>query len=193
MRRPRGDQNETLPGIGGDANARAGTNGNAAPGPADAAAAAAEGGPRPRVLLYTDGACSGNPGPGGWAYVLKHPGTGKVREGSGGAAQTTNNQMELSAVIHGLGALKQPCEVELYSDSKYVLEGLETWIDNWQRRGWRTATKAPVKNVELWQQLAKLRGQHTLRYHWVRGHSGHPENERCDELAVQASMQFGRG
>jgi ribonuclease HI len=135
--------------------------------------------------LYTDGACSGNPGPGGWAYILKHPGTGKVREDSGGEAETTNNKMELTAAIRGLAALKQPCRVELYSDSKYVLQGLSEWIKGWKARGWRTASKEPVKNQDLWQQLDDLvqgRG-HQIEWHWVRGHAGDPGNERADALA----------
>ena len=144
----------------------------------------------PHVLLYTDGACSGNPGPGGWGYMLKHPASGKVREGSGGMANTTNNQMELMAVIEGLRALKSRSLVDLFSDSQYVLKGLEEWIDGWKRRGWKTASKSPVKNVELWQTLDELKGLHEIRFHWIRGHTGHPENERCDELAVAASMQY---
>jgi len=139
--------------------------------------------PPARVQLFTDGACLGNPGPGGWAYVLKHPATGKVREGSGGHAETTNNKMELTGVIHGLTALTGVCEVELYSDSKYVLDGLRSWLVGWKAKGWRTASKQQVKNLELWQQLDALASAHSMRYHWVKGHSGHPENERCDELA----------
>ena len=144
----------------------------------------------PLVKLYTDGACSGNPGPGGWAYILKHPGTGKVREDSGGEAETTNNKMELTAAIRGLAALKQPCRVELYSDSKYVLQGLSEWIKGWKARGWRTASKEPVKNVDLWQALDGEAARHTVTFHWVAGHSGHPENERCDELAVAAAKRY---
>ncbi len=144
----------------------------------------------PQVLLYTDGACSGNPGPGGWAYVLKHPGSGKVREDSGGQAETTNNQMELTAAIRGLQALKSPCRVELYSDSKYVLQGLSEWMKGWKARGWMTAAKAPVKNVELWKALDAEASKHKVSFHWVAGHSGHPENERCDVLAVAATQRF---
>ena len=136
--------------------------------------------------LYTDGACSGNPGPGGWAYLLKHPASGKVREESGGERATTNNRMELTAVIKGLGALSRESEVDLFSDSQYVLKGLEEWMKSWKKRGWKTASKQPVKNEELWRELDKLKSKHTIRFHWVRGHDGHPENERVDTLAVQA-------
>jgi ribonuclease HI len=146
---------------------------------------------KPQVQLYTDGACSGNPGPGGWAYVLKHPATGKMREASGGEASTTNNRMELTAVIEGLSALSKPTNVLLYSDSKYVLDGLEKWIVNWKRNGWRTASKEPVKNVDLWQALDAMRLRHDVSFHWVKGHDGHPENERCDQLAVIESRKFG--
>ena len=140
----------------------------------------------PTVELFTDGACSGNPGPGGWAYILKHPVSGKAREASGGDAQTTNNRMELLAVIEGLSALKSPSRVDLHSDSQYVLKGLKEWMANWKKNGWRTADKKPVKNQDLWQRLDVLTRTHTVRFHWVRGHAGHPENERCDQLAVLA-------
>ena len=138
-----------------------------------------------KVELYTDGACSGNPGPGGWAYILKHPASGTARESSGGEAATTNNRMELRAVIEGLTALKRPSIVELYSDSQYVLNGLKTWIKGWKAKGWRTASKQPVKNVELWQRLDALvaGGGHTIDWRWVRGHNGDPGNERADALA----------
>ncbi|MBL1218591.1 MAG: ribonuclease HI [Planctomycetes bacterium] len=143
------------------------------------------------VQLFTDGACSGNPGPGGWAFILKHPPSGTVREHSGGEANTTNNRMELMAVIQGLTSIKKRCVVELYADSQYVLKGLEEWMDNWKTHNWRRGKRGPkVKNIELWQQLDELRTQHELRFNWVRGHAGHPENERCDELAVQASEQY---
>ncbi len=141
----------------------------------------------PRVLLFTDGACSGNPGPGGWAYVLKHPASGKVRKDAGGQAQTTNNQMELTGAIMGLKALTRPSVVELYSDSEYVLKGLREWVAGWKKRGWKTAAKQPVKNRELWEELDRLRGGHQVTMHWVRGHDGHPENEECDEMAVRAA------
>jgi ribonuclease HI len=141
---------------------------------------------RPQVMLFTDGACSGNPGPGGWAYILRHPSSGREREASGGEAMTTNNRMELMAVIEGLGALNKPSRVELWSDSQYVLKGLKEWIKGWKAKGWRTADKKPVKNVDLWQRLDELAAQHTVTFHWVRGHDDHPENERCDQLAVAA-------
>lgn len=138
------------------------------------------------VELFTDGACSGNPGPGGWAFLLRHPKTGKAVERSGGEPDTTNNRMELQAVIEGLGSLTRPSVVELYSDSQYVLNGLKEWMSGWKRKGWRTASKQPVKNVELWKQLDALKDRHEIRFHWVRGHDGHPENERVDRLAVEA-------
>ena len=140
----------------------------------------------PKVELYTDGACSGNPGPGGWAYILRHPETGTEREESGGEPHTTNNRMELTAVIKGLEALRSRSVVEIYSDSQYVLNGLNEWMENWKRKGWRTSTKSPVKNVELWKELDQLKRTHELRFNWIRGHSAHPENERCDRLAVAA-------
>jgi ribonuclease HI len=141
---------------------------------------------RPHVLLFTDGACSGNPGPGGWAYILKHPATGKVREASGAAADTTNNRMELQAVIEGLSALSRSSLVDLTSDSKYVLEGMKTWLDGWKKKGWKTAAKKPVKNDDLWKLLDAQRDRHTIRFHWIKGHAEHPENSRCDLLAVAA-------
>lgn len=148
---------------------------------------------RPHVHLFTDGACSGNPGPGGWAYILRHPATGKQRELAGAERETTNNRMELIAVIRGLEALKEPAEVDIYSDSQYVLKGLKEWMDSWKKRGWRTADKKPVKNRELWEELDALKSRHTLRFHWIRGHSEHPENERCDQLAVAAREALVRG
>ncbi|MBC7772298.1 MAG: ribonuclease HI [Pyrinomonadaceae bacterium] len=141
---------------------------------------------KPHVLLFTDGACSGNPGPGGWAFILSHPASGKSKEGSGGEAQTTNNRMELRAVIEGLGALRSPSRVELYSDSQYVLKGLREWMKGWKVKGWKTADKKPVKNQDLWQRLDELIQIHEMSFHWVKGHDGHPENERCDALAVEA-------
>ena len=140
----------------------------------------------PHVELYTDGACSGNPGPGGWAYILKQPSTGREREGSGAEPATTNNRMELMAVIRGLTALKGRSSVDLFSDSQYVLKGLKEWMKDWKARGWRTADKKPVKNRELWEQLDTLVQAHDVRFHWVRGHNEHPENERADRLAVAA-------
>ena len=138
------------------------------------------------VELFTDGACSGNPGPGGWAFVLRHPASGKTIERAGAEPDTTNNRMELMAVIEGLGTLREPSIVDLTSDSKYVLDGLESWLDNWIGRGWKTAGKKPVKNRDLWERLCELRDEHELRFHWIRGHVGHAENERCDALAVAA-------
>jgi ribonuclease HI len=147
----------------------------------------------PFVQLFTDGACSGNPGPGGWAYVLRHPVSGTEKEASGGAARTTNNQMELMAVISGLEALTRPSEVEVITDSVYVAKGCEEWLPNWKRNGWKRREKKswkPVKNVELWQRLDALLAKHRVRFTVVKGHSGHPENERCDELAVAAAAEF---
>lgn len=141
---------------------------------------------RPHVELFTDGACSGNPGPGGWAYILKHPASGAEREAFGAEMETTNNRMELIAVIEGLRALSRPSRVDVYSDSQYVLNGLNEWLDQWKRRGWKTAAKKPVKNEDLWRQLDELRTEHDLNYHWIRGHNEHPENERCDAMAVAA-------
>jgi len=135
----------------------------------------------PAIDLFTDGACSGNPGPGGWAAILR---MGKIeRELSGAAARTTNNKMELMGVIAGLEALKRPCVVRVHTDSKYVMDGATKWIHGWKRNGWRTADKQPVKNVELWQRLAAASAPHKLNWTWVRGHSGHVENERADALA----------
>ncbi len=146
----------------------------------------ASGAVRPRVELYTDGACSGNPGPGGWAFILRHPSTGRELERSGGDPQTTNNRMELQAVIEGLSTLTKPSTVDLFSDSQYVLKGLREWLASWKARGWRTADKKPVKNQDLWEALDALAQRHDVRFHWVRGHNEHPENERCDQLAVAA-------
>ena len=135
------------------------------------------------VTIYTDGACSGNPGPGGWGAILRYKDTEK--ELSGGAADTTNNRMELTAVIEGLSALKEPCDVTLTSDSKYVLDAIEKgWARSWKRNGWRKADKKPALNADLWDRLLTLLDIHTVRLVWVRGHQGHPENERCDQLAV---------
>ena len=140
----------------------------------------------PRVELYTDGACSGNPGPGGWAFILKHPATGKILDKAGAELDTTNNRMELQAVIEGLSALKSPSLVELYSDSKYVLDGLNVWLKGWKAKGWKTAGKKPVKNIDLWKALDDLASKHQVSFHWIRGHNEHPENERADRLAVAA-------
>ena len=142
----------------------------------------------PKVLIYSDGACSGNPGPGGWGAVLI---SGKHRkEISGGEQLTTNNRMELLAAISALDALKKRSEVELYTDSAYVKNGITGWVHGWKKNGWRTADKKPVKNVELWQALDALRNKHNVAWHWLKGHAGHPENERADELARQAMAPF---
>lgn len=146
-----------------------------------------------KVELYTDGACSGNPGPGGWAFILRDVRTKKELTGSGGEAESTNNRMEMQAVIEGLRSLKRKCHVDLYSDSSYVLQGLKSWVKGWKKNGWMRkegGKKKPVKNVELWKELDLLTSQHEVNYHHVKGHSGHPENERCDEMAVEASMKF---
>lgn len=141
---------------------------------------------KPHVLLFTDGACSGNPGPGGWAFILRHPASRKEIEKSGADPHTTNNRMELTAVIEGLSTLKSPSRVTIYSDSQYVLKGLNEWMDGWIAKGWKNAAKKPVKNRDLWEQLDVFRKAHDLDYHWIKGHSEHPENERCDQLAVEA-------
>jgi ribonuclease HI len=150
----------------------------------------------PFVQLFTDGACRGNPGPGGWAYLLRHPSTGKEKEASGGLRETTNNQMELQAVISGLTALSRRSRVEIITDSKYVLQGCSEWLPGWKRNGWRRKEgKAfkPLKNAELWQQLDVLLSRHEVRWTHVRGHQGHPENERCDQLAVAAAIAAMNG
>ncbi len=136
-----------------------------------------------RVEIYTDGACSGNPGPGGWGALLLFNGTEK--EISGGEFETTNNRMEMMAAIEALNALKRPCKVLLTTDSSYLKDGITTWIHNWRRNGWKTASKKPVKNVDLWRTLEDALGRHDVEWVWVRGHAGHPENERADELARQ--------
>lgn len=150
--------------------------------------------PRPaQVQLFTDGGCSGNPGPGGWAFVLKHLASGTVKEVSGGERETTNNRMEMTAVIRGLEALKRRCRVELITDSQYVGKGITEWMPKWKANGWQRREGKqfkPVKNVELWQRLDELLNRHDVTYSWVAGHSGHPENERCDELAVAAYQKF---
>jgi ribonuclease HI len=133
------------------------------------------------VEIYSDGACRGNPGPGGWGVLLRYDGTEK--ELWGGEAATTNNRMELMAAIRALEALKRRCRVRLYTDSLYVMKGISTWIGDWKRRGWRTADKKPVKNEDLWRRLDELAAKHDIEWRWVRGHAGHPENERADQLA----------
>ena len=135
----------------------------------------------PEVEIFTDGACKGNPGPGGWGAILRSG--GKERELSGGEAPTTNNRMELMAAIEALKALKKPCRVQLWTDSNYVRDGITKWIHGWLRNGWRTSDKKPVKNAELWQALLDAAEPHRIEWHWVKGHTGHPENERADALA----------
>ena len=135
----------------------------------------------PQVEIFTDGACSGNPGPGGWGAILRYRGVEK--ELSGGDPATTNNRMELLAVIEGLNALKKPCPVAVYTDSQYVQKGISEWLENWKRRGWKTADKKPVKNEDLWRRLDDAARRHNVAWHWVKGHAGHPENERADALA----------
>ena len=145
------------------------------------------------INIYTDGACSGNPGPGGYGTILVYfdkDGTKHEKELSEGYSNVTNNQMELMAVIVGLEALKKPCKVSLYSDSKYVVDAFNAkWIDGWVKKGWKTAGKTPVKNVELWQRLLKAKESHDVEFIWVKGHAGHEFNERCDSLAVEASKK----
>ena len=141
------------------------------------------------VILYTDGGCSGNPGPGGWGYLMRHVPTGKEKEDSGAEMETTNNRMELRAVIEGLKALKRPARLQVVTDSSYVKNGIESWIEGWKARNWMRKTSSglkPVKNVDLWQELDRLLGIHQAEFKHVKGHSGHPENERCDQLAVSA-------
>ena len=141
------------------------------------------------VHLFTDGGCSGNPGPGGWAFILRHLPSGKEIERFGSALRTTNNQMELEAVIQGLKTLKRPCRVELFTDSVYVGKGISEWLVKWKRNGWRRRegkSWKPIKNEKQWRELDALLQQHDVRYTRVAGHSGHPENDRCDELAVAA-------
>jgi len=136
------------------------------------------------VEIFTDGACSGNPGPGGWAAILRYRGT--EREISGAEPATTNNRMELFAAIAALEALTRPCSVQLYTDSQYLRDGITKWLPQWKARGWRTADKKPVKNIDLWQRLDAAAAPHRVEWHWVRGHAGHPENDRADALARAA-------
>ena len=141
------------------------------------------------VTIYTDGACSGNPGPGGWGAILAY--NGREKELSGGEAETTNNRMELTGVIAALTALKEPCIVELYSDSKYVIDALSKgWADSWQANGWRKADKKPALNADLWEVLLALAEKHDVRYHWVKGHAENEKNNRCDQMAVAESQKF---
>ena len=133
------------------------------------------------VIIYTDGACRGNPGPGGWGVLIKYKEHSK--EMYGGDASTTNNKMELTAAIEALKEIKEPCEIILYTDSKYVLKGIEEWIHNWKKRGWKGSNRKPVKNIELWKKLDELRDKHTIKWNWVKGHAGDPGNETADMLA----------
>ena len=145
-------------------------------------------GERPKVVIHTDGACSGNPGPGGWGVILE---SGKHRkELKGGEPLTTNNRMELTAAIEALESLKAPSEVDLYTDSNYLRGGITSWIKSWKRNGWRTADRKPVKNAELLERLEKASSPHTVRWHWVKGHVGHDANERADELAREGMAPF---
>ncbi len=140
------------------------------------------------VEIFTDGACSGNPGPGGWGAILRYGATEK--EMNGGEPHTTNNRMELMAAIMAIEAVKRPCEIHLHTDSEYLRQGITTWIHSWKARGWKTADKKPVKNVDLWQRLEAAIETHDVHWHWVKGHSGHAENERADELARLAIRQM---
>ena len=142
-----------------------------------------------KVTIYTDGACSGNPGPGGWGAILRY--NGREKELSGGEELTTNNRMELTAVIEGLDALKEPCRVLLTTDSKYVADGIgKGWAESWRRNGWRKSDKKPALNPDLWDRLLNLVEKHSVEINWVKGHEGHPENERCDRLAVAESQKY---
>ena len=143
-----------------------------------------------KVIIHTDGACSGNPGPGGWGAILEYNGTRK--ELYGGEQETTNNRMELKAAIEALNGLKRACAVEMHVDSQYVKDGITKWIFGWKRNGWKTADKKPVKNLELWQALDEAITRHEITWHWVKGHAGHPENERADELARLGMAPFKR-
>ena len=138
------------------------------------------------IQIFTDGACKGNPGPGGWGAILRKGKTEK--EMSGSAPDTTNNRMELTAVIRALQRLKRPCHVELYTDSKYVIDGITKWVFGWQKKGWKTAAKKPVLNEDLWRELLEATRPHRIDWHWVKGHDGHPENERADQLASDAAL-----
>ena len=139
--------------------------------------------------IFTDGACRGNPGPGGWGALLRYDGTEK--ELYGGEVETTNNRMEIMAAIEALAALKEPCKVILTTDSEYVRQGITSWLDNWKKRGWKTASKKPVKNVDLWQRLESEAARHEMEWRWVKGHSGHRENEIADQLANRGIDELG--
>ena len=137
-----------------------------------------------KISIYTDGACKGNPGPGGWGVLMRYGTHEKTLKGA--ELHTTNNRMELSAAIHGLAGLSQHCDIDLYTDSQYLRKGITEWLKNWKKRDWKTADKKPVKNIDLWQALDQEVSKHEIRWHWVKGHSGHPENDLADELANQA-------
>lgn len=142
-----------------------------------------------KIEMFTDGACSGNPGPGGWGAILRYGKTEK--ELCGGEADTTNNRMELTAVIEGLSALKEPCEVELYTDSKYVCDAvLKRWVYSWKANGWKKADKKTALNIDLWEKLLTLLDEHKVNFNWIKGHAGHDENERCDKMAVERSQKY---
>lgn len=142
------------------------------------------------VEMFTDGACKGNPGPGGWGVIIRAG--AREKDLSGGEPLTTNNRMELLAAIEGLNALKRPCRVRLYTDSVYVRDGITKWIHGWRRNGWKTADRKPVKNAELWQALLEATEPHRIEWHWIKGHSGHPENDRADALACAEALRFQR-
>jgi len=143
----------------------------------------------PKIVdIFTDGACSGNPGPGGWGAILRFD--GEEKELSDGEADTTNNRMEMMAAIAALEELSRPCKIRLYTDSSYLKDGITTWIHNWKRNGWKTKARKPVKNVDLWQRLDEAIQRHDISWHWVKGHAGHPENERADQLATSAVDNF---
>ncbi|QOG11777.1 ribonuclease HI [Arcobacter sp. FWKO B] len=141
-----------------------------------------------KIFLYSDGSSLGNPGPGGYGTILKYKDSHKIL--SGGKKETTNNQMELLGVIEGLRALKEPCEVEIISDSKYVTQGINEWLANWQKNGFRTADKKPIKNLELWKEYIDVSKQHKINASWVKGHNGHTENEECDKIARDIALKF---
>jgi len=141
-----------------------------------------------QVVIHTDGGCEGNPGPGGWAAVLRYG--DRAKEISGGEAATTNNRMELQAAISALSALKEPCQVEIHTDSEYLKDGITKWVPYWKRNGWRTAERKPVKNDDLWKALDALATQHQAQWHWLKGHAGHADNERCDMLAQQEMVKI---
>ncbi|UXM96375.1 ribonuclease HI [Bartonella sp. HY329] len=144
-----------------------------------------------QIVIYTDGACSGNPGPGGWGALLQY--NGHERELFGGEKETTNNRMEIMAAVEALNALKEPCKVDLFTDSVYVRDGISKWIEGWKRNGWQTSAKKPVKNMDLWQALDEARKRHDVVWHWVKGHAGHAENERVDALARQGVAEIKAG